>query len=148
MSFNIVARDSSTPYVGMHDPTTTVVAPTTARADVTNAASVATPAEVAAVGKPKIAVPSRTPSTVPANARYISGRHRPVTMLLPVIALLCAGCSAEVFTNTFLVKMRQPAERHVADRVAVRNGFVNLGPVSCSAIILHLKATWEQSSGG
>lgn len=54
---------------------------------------------------------------------------------LAVIALLllAAGAStatAEIFTNTFLVRMRQPAERHVADRVAHRNGFVNLGPVS------------------
>lgn len=51
-------------------------------------------------------------------------------MLLAVIVLFLAGTSAEIFTNTFLVKMRQPAERHVADHVADRNGFVNLGPVS------------------
>lgn len=54
-----------------------------------------------------------------------------------MIALLCAGSSAEVFTNTFLVKMRQPAERHVADRVAARNGFFNLGPILGSQTEYH-----------
>lgn len=72
-----------------------------------------------------------------ANAKYglDVSRCRPslVTMLLATIALflLATGTTtAEIFTNTFLVRMRQPAERHVADRVALRNGFVNLGPVS------------------
>lgn len=56
-------------------------------------------------------------------------------LLLAVIGLFVfAGTTtAEVFTNTFLVKMRQPAERHEADRVALRNGFINLGPVSLQA---------------
>jgi len=77
-------------------------------------------------------------SSVPesANAKYdldVPRRPRFVTMFLfAVIALfLLAGTTtAEVFTNSFLVKMRQPTERHVADQVALKNGFVNLGPVS------------------
>lgn len=137
-----VACDSASSYIDSHDSTTTTTATdnfTPCEADVSpNAASVATTTEREALASPpveaidstKIAVPPRTSSTVPANAKYISVRRRSVTMLLAVIALLCAGSNAEVFTNTFLVKMRQPAEGHVADRVAVRNGFVNLGPVS------------------
>ncbi|XP_031845673.1 prohormone processing protease amontillado [Nomia melanderi] len=85
----------------------------------------------------KIAVASRTTNPVTANARYVSARRRPVTMLLAVIAFLAAGSNAEVFTNTFLVKMRQPAERHIADRVAARNGFINLGPVLGSQTEYH-----------
>jgi len=82
-------------------------------------------------------VPRASSIPEPANAEYeyLDLPRRPplVTMLLlAVIGLLVlAGTTtAEVFTNTFLVRMRQPAERHVADRVALRNGFVNLGPVS------------------
>lgn len=45
------------------------------------------------------------------------------TMNLPM-------ANAEIFTNSFLVKMKQPAVRTLADQIAVRNGFVNLGPVS------------------
>lgn len=72
----------------------------------------------------------------PANAKYdldVFRRSPLVTMLpLAVIALflLAGSTTAEVFTNTFLVRMRQPTQRHEADRVALRNGFVNLGPVS------------------
>ena len=60
-------------------------------------------------------------------------QRRPVCFLgvfMILVAVLCDRVKAEVFTNTFLVKMREPAERHVADSVAARNGFVNLGPVS------------------
>ena len=49
-------------------------------------------------------------------------------MLLVMTALLCAGSNAEVFTNT---------ERHVADRVAIRNGFVNLGPILGNQTVCH-----------
>lgn len=139
----IVAHNSASSYVDSHDYTTTPTDFfTTSEMNVVgNATSVVTTTKkktsvsssVEVVDSSKI-VPSRTPSIVPANAKYISVRRRPVTMLLAVIALLCAGSSAEVFTNTFLVKMRQPAERHVADRVAARNGFVNLGPVNLSFI--------------
>lgn len=135
----IVAHDSAKLYIASHHYTTTPtdILSTSETNVVGNATSVATTTEkkpsasssVEVVDSSKITVPSRTPRTVPTNARYISVRRRPVTMLLAVIALLCAGSSAEVFTNTFLVKMRQPAERHIADRVAARNGFVNLGPV-------------------
>lgn len=140
----IVAHNSASSYVDSHDYTTTPTDFfTTSEMNVVgNATSVVTTTKkktsvsssIEVVDNSKIVVPSRTPSIVPANAKYISVRRRPVTMLLAVIALLCAGSSAEVFTNTFLVKMRQPAERHVADRVAARNGFVNLGPVNLSFI--------------
>lgn len=54
-----------------------------------------------------------------------------MTLLLLVgLALLAGEASAEVFTNSFLVKMREPAAGHLADKIATRNGFVNLGPVS------------------
>lgn len=138
----IVAHVSASSYVDSCDSTTTPteILVTSETNVVGNATNVATTTEKKVLATPsaevvdstKIAVPSRTSSTVPANAKYISVRRRPVTMLLAVIALLCAGSSAEVFTNTFLVKMRQPADKHVADRVAARNGFVNLGPVSFS----------------
>lgn len=137
----IVAHNSASSYVDSHDYTTTPTDFfTTSEMNVVgNATSVVTTTKkktsvsssIEVVDNSKIVVPS---SIVPANAKYISVRRRPVTMLLAVIALLCAGSSAEVFTNTFLVKMRQPAERHVADRVAARNGFVNLGPVNLSFI--------------
>lgn len=140
----IVAHNSASSYVDSHDYTTTPTDFfTTSEMNVVgNATSVVTTTKkktsvsssIEVVDNSKIVVPSRTPSIVPANAKYISVRRRPVTMLLAVIALLCAGSSAEVFTNTFLVKMRQPAERHVADRVAARNGFINLGPVNLSFI--------------
>lgn len=138
----IVAHNSASLYVDSHDYTTTPTDFFTSENVVGNATSVVTTTEkktsvsssVEVVDSSKFVVPSRTPNTVPANAKYISVRRRPVTMLLAVIALLCAGSSAEVFTNTFLVKMRQPAERHIADRVAARNGFVNLGPVNLSFI--------------
>ncbi|XP_071650464.1 neuroendocrine convertase 2 isoform X1 [Temnothorax longispinosus] len=60
-------------------------------------------------------------------------------LLLAVIGLLVltGTTTAEVFTNTFLVRMRQPAERHIADRVALRNGFINLGPVLDSRTEYH-----------
>lgn len=77
---------------------------------------------------------SSVPEAANAEYEYLDVPRRPptVTMLLfAVIGLVLVGTTtAEVFTNTFLVRMRQPAERHVADRVAFRNGFVNLGPVS------------------
>lgn len=55
-------------------------------------------------------------------------------LLLPFflagLMALLGEARAEVFTNSFLVKMREPAARHLADKIATRNGFVNLGPVS------------------
>jgi hypothetical protein len=38
--------------------------------------------------------------------------------------------SGEVFTNSFLVRLRGEPGNEVAHRVAARNGFENLGPVS------------------
>ncbi|KYN27190.1 Neuroendocrine convertase 2, partial [Trachymyrmex cornetzi] len=117
-------------------------------------ATTATTAASTASAATKIVVPLRTSSSrvprassipEPANAEYeyldvIPRRPPLVTMLLlAVIGLLVlAGTTtAEVFTNTFLVRMRQPAERHVADRVALRNGFINLGPVLDSQTEYH-----------
>lgn len=53
--------------------------------------------------------------------------------ILAVVGLLLThhhAARSEVFTNSFLVRLRRPAERLLADSVANRNGFVNLGPVS------------------
>ncbi|XP_076165395.1 prohormone processing protease amontillado [Ptiloglossa arizonensis] len=137
----IGARDSAVSYVDSHDFTTTTDSLATSDTDVVTTTTVkkssSTPTAEEAVDSTKFAVPSRTSRTVPANARHVNVYRRPVTMLLAVLVFLCAGSSAEVFTNTFLVKMRQPAERHVADRVAARNGFVNLGPVLGSQTEYH-----------
>ncbi|XP_043462126.1 neuroendocrine convertase 2 [Leptopilina heterotoma] len=69
------------------------------------------------------------------------GHKRPFRLLglalIIIIVTLCDRVKAEVFTNTFLVKMREPAERHVADFVAARNGFVNLGPLLGSQTEYH-----------
>ncbi|XP_031780464.1 neuroendocrine convertase 2 [Nasonia vitripennis] len=63
-------------------------------------------------------------------------RLRPLLLLAGLLALL-GEARAELFTNSFLVKMRQPAARQVADRIASRNGFVNLGPVLGSQTEYH-----------
>lgn len=57
-------------------------------------------------------------------------------MLLAVIALVCAGSSADVFT-TFLMEMKQPAEIHIVDRVEATNGFVNLRQILGSQTEYH-----------
>jgi hypothetical protein len=44
--------------------------------------------------------------------------------------------SAEVFTNSFLVRLRGEPGNEVAHRVANRNGFENLGPVSVVLFIV------------
>lgn len=49
---------------------------------------------------------------------------------LVVFGFQTVNAKPEVFTNAFLVKMKQPLVRHLADQVAQRNGFVNFGPVS------------------
>lgn len=38
--------------------------------------------------------------------------------------------TSEVFTNSFLVKLKQSVDKTLADEVAKRNGFINLGSVS------------------
>ena len=51
-----------------------------------------------------------------------------------LLALLWLGCAiagpAELFTNSFLVRLRRDVDPAEAHSVAERNGFVNLGPVS------------------
>ena len=72
------------------------------------------------------------------SCTYSSAHRRGSRMMLGlgVLAMLllllmgCGGAEAEIFTNSFLVKMKQPAKRDLADIIASRNGFVNLGPVS------------------
>ncbi|XP_011501161.1 PREDICTED: neuroendocrine convertase 2 [Ceratosolen solmsi marchali] len=44
---------------------------------------------------------------------------------------------AEIFTNSFLVRMREPSARHLVDQIAYRNGFVNLGSVLGSQTEFH-----------
>lgn len=51
-----------------------------------------------------------------------------------MLVCLAQLADAEVYTNSFLVRMREPAEKHVADNVAARNGFVNLGSVCTSKL--------------
>jgi hypothetical protein len=72
------------------------------------------------------------------NAVTPAGQQRKsmlFTIIISLVFLQTLGCGpiqvqAEVFTNSFLVRMREPSARHIADQVALRNGFVNLGPVS------------------
>jgi hypothetical protein len=44
--------------------------------------------------------------------------------------------SGEVFTNSFLVRLHGEPGNEVAHRVANRNGFENLGPVSVACIVV------------
>jgi hypothetical protein len=44
--------------------------------------------------------------------------------------------SGEVFTNSFLVRLHGEPGDEVAHRVASRNGFENLGPVSVTCIVV------------
>ena len=54
-----------------------------------------------------------------------------------VLVLVCAAASwgagaEEVFTNAFLVQLNGEHGNEVANEVAKRNGFTNMGPVSNS----------------
>lgn len=53
-----------------------------------------------------------------------------------VLALVLTNqqVSAEVFTNSFLVRLHGEPGNGVANRVATRNGFENLGPVSVALV--------------
>lgn len=44
-------------------------------------------------------------------------------------------CDADIFTNSFLVRLHGSPGKHVAEQVAKRNGFDSHGPVSTSIII-------------
>jgi hypothetical protein len=44
--------------------------------------------------------------------------------------------SGEVFTSSFLVRLHGEPGNEIAHRVAARNGFENLGPVSFARIII------------
>ncbi|KAG8036772.1 hypothetical protein G9C98_004094 [Cotesia typhae] len=60
---------------------------------------------------------------------------------LMVFGFQTVNAKPEVFTNAFLVKMKQPLVRHLADQVAQRNGFVNFGPVLGSQTEYHFVHT-------
>lgn len=47
---------------------------------------------------------------------------------------LCVKSDREVFTNSFLVRLKGNYGHEVANHIAKRNGFVNLGPVSISKL--------------
>lgn len=55
--------------------------------------------------------------------------------LLILLVLLSIGgfvnkCSAKILTNSYLVEFGQNTERQLADLIARRNGFINIGPVN------------------
>lgn len=56
---------------------------------------------------------------------------RLVTLVAVVLAAVVSEARAgDVFSNSFLVRFRRDVHPEEAHRVAARNGFVNMGPVS------------------
>lgn len=58
-----------------------------------------------------------------------------VRIMLHIVACLIVfskSVSCEVFTNSFLVKLHGEPGNEVANQIALRNGFENVGPVSHS----------------
>lgn len=47
-----------------------------------------------------------------------------------ITQITVSNASQEVFTNSFLVRLRRDVDKHIAHQIAKRNGFVNLGAVS------------------
>jgi hypothetical protein len=56
--------------------------------------------------------------------------------LVLAVFLSTQRVSGEVFTNSFLVRLHGEPGNDVAQRVASRNGFENLGPVSVACIVI------------
>ncbi|XP_023226360.1 neuroendocrine convertase 2-like [Centruroides sculpturatus] len=52
-----------------------------------------------------------------------------LSFLLLFIVAAPVSSSADVYTNSFLVRLKRSVDNNVADRVARRNGFANLGPI-------------------
>jgi hypothetical protein len=55
--------------------------------------------------------------------------------LVLAVFLSTQQVSGEIFTNSFLVRLHGEPGNDVAHRVASRNGFENLGPVSVTCIV-------------
>ena len=55
--------------------------------------------------------------------------------------------SAEVFTNSFLVRLHGEPGNEVAHQVATRNGFENLGSVSVGCFVVCLSVCHKQCTG-
>ncbi|KAJ8672948.1 hypothetical protein QAD02_004209 [Eretmocerus hayati] len=76
----------------------------------------------------------------PRFNRLINGPGTLLTWLALIgisVVLGPESVAGDVFTNSFHVRMRQPTERQMADVVASRNGFVNLGPILGSQTDYH-----------
>lgn len=68
---------------------------------------------------------------------------------LVVLAMMTGGAqmtrSEEVFTNAFLVELKDRHGNDVANEVAKRNGFTNMGPVSTNiASHMHVSLSYVQ----
>ena len=59
-------------------------------------------------------------------------------VMLVVVVMMTGGAqmtrSEEVFTNAFLVELKDRHGNDVANEVAKRNGFTNMGPVSTNIL--------------
>lgn len=52
-----------------------------------------------------------------------------ILVIITLIEITLTNSSPEVFTNTFLVRLKRDADKHIAHQIAKRNGFINLGAV-------------------
>ena len=52
-----------------------------------------------------------------------------ILVFITIIEITLTQSSPEVFTNTFLVRLKRNADKHIAHQIAKRNGFINLGAV-------------------
>lgn len=55
------------------------------------------------------------------------------SIVLIISFLLCGFvnvCFSKILTNSYLIEFLHDTDRAIADQVAQRNGFLNLGPVS------------------
>ena len=60
--------------------------------------------------------------------------------LICVVFLLCElvnVCYSKILTNSFLVEFKQDIDHATADQIALRNGFINTGPVSSLFVAFH-----------
>lgn len=68
---------------------------------------------------------------------YLSKQEKNSTMrsstmlVIPILLFFFAykQASADIFTNSFLVRLKHSADKELADKIANRNGFINLGSV-------------------
>ena len=59
------------------------------------------------------------------------GKRLPLPVVLVIVVASVPQVTGDVFTNSFLVRLHGNPGNDVAHQVAKRNGFDNLGPVSC-----------------